>query len=251
MNTQVLNQEIRAREEPTPKNGAALGRLKNGESARRNELKNDGTPYALKGASTVWSGGKGGATSKPYLSLCVGNRRYLEIEFALPNELQTVEQYRQIIDAFIEKHLKNHYYAYTIHNKIGTMSNGQHHSHVHIMFSERLIDEVEKIKERAACNFFKYPARKKKDGSEPSFQEKYKRGAPKNRLGAEKSFLFVIRADFAKIQNEVLAKNGFSIRVDHRTLQAPKETVKQNRNTSLDRFFNHIPEEYIGVIQQI
>ena len=34
----------------------------------------------------------------------VGNRRYMEIEFALPNELQTVEKYRQIIDAFIEKH---------------------------------------------------------------------------------------------------------------------------------------------------
>jgi len=59
MNTQVLNQEIRAREEPTPKNGAALGRLTNGESAGRNELKNDGMPYAVKVARTVWSGGKG------------------------------------------------------------------------------------------------------------------------------------------------------------------------------------------------
>ena len=59
MNTQVLCQEIRARQEPTPENGAALGRLINGESARRNDLKHDGTPYALKGACTVWSGGKG------------------------------------------------------------------------------------------------------------------------------------------------------------------------------------------------
>ena len=49
----------------------------------------------------------------------------MEIEFALPNELKTVEQYRQIIDAFIEKHLKDHYYAYAIHDKIGVMSNGQ------------------------------------------------------------------------------------------------------------------------------
>jgi hypothetical protein len=30
----------------------------NGESARRNELKYDGTPYAVKVARTVWSGGK-------------------------------------------------------------------------------------------------------------------------------------------------------------------------------------------------
>ena len=100
----------------------------------------------------------------------------MEIEFALPNELQTVEQYRQIIDAFIEKHLKDHYYAYAIHNKIGTMSNGQHHPHVHIMFSERIIDDVEKVKERPAKYFFLYPARKKKDGSEMTFEERYKRG---------------------------------------------------------------------------
>ena len=178
----------------------------------------------------------------------VGNRRYMEIEFALPNELKTVEQYHQIIDAFIAKHLKDHYYAYAIHNKIGTMSNGQHHPHVHIMFSERLIDDVEKIKERAACNFFKYPARKKKDGSELSFQEKYKRGAPKNRNWADKYFLSVIRADFAQIQNEVLAKNGFSIRVDHRTLKAQKEEADKNGDAFLARLFNRIPEEYIGFI---
>ena len=58
MNTQLLYQEIRARKESTPKNGAALGRLTNGESARRNELKHDGTPCAVKVACTVWSGGK-------------------------------------------------------------------------------------------------------------------------------------------------------------------------------------------------
>ena len=91
-----------------------------------------------------------------------GNRRYMEIKFALPNELKTVEQYRQIIDFFIAKHLSDRYYAYAIHDKIGVMSDGQHHPHVHTMFSERMIDDVEKEKERAACNFFKYPARRKR-----------------------------------------------------------------------------------------
>ena len=89
-----------------------------------------------------------------------GNRRYLEIEFALPNELHTVEQYRQIIDPFIQKHLHDHYYTFAIHEKIGALSNGQRHPHVHIMFSERLIDDVEREKERAACHFFQYPMRK-------------------------------------------------------------------------------------------
>ena len=177
----------------------------------------------------------------------IGNRRYMEIEFALPNELKTVEQYRQIIDAFIAKHLSDHYYAYAIHDKKGMMS-GEPHPHVHIMFSERLIDDVEKKKERAACNFFKYPARKRKDGSEPSFEERRKHGAPKNRNWANKNFLSVLRADFAQIQNEVLKRNGFSIRVDHRTLQAQKEEAQKKGDTFLARLFSRVPEKYIGII---
>ena len=174
-----------------------------------------------------------------------GNRRYMEIEFALPNELKTVEQYRQIIDAFIAKHLRDHYYAYVIHNKIGVMSDGQHHPHVHIMFSERLIDDVEKTRERAACNFFKYPLRRNVTAT---FEERRKHGAPKARKWSDKSFLTILRADFAEIQNEVLARNGFSIRVDHRTLKAQKAETESNGDTFLARLFSRIPEKYIGVI---
>ena len=174
----------------------------------------------------------------------VGNRRYMEIEFALPNELKTVEQYRQIIDAFISKHLSKHYYAYAIHEKKGMMS-GEPHPHVHIMFSERLIDDVEQKKERAACNFFKYPIRK---NVAATFEERRKHGAPKNRKWANKNFLSVLRADFAQIQNEVLKRNGFSIRVDHRTLQAQKEEAQKKGDTFLARLFSRVPEKYIGVI---
>ena len=177
----------------------------------------------------------------------VGHRRYVEIEFALPNELKTLEQYRQIIDAFIAKHLSEHYYAYAIHDKIGMLSN-QRHPHVHIMFSERLIDDVEKIKERSADAFFLYPARKKKDGSQPSFEEKWKRGAPKARKWCNHQYVTELRADFAHIQNAVLKKNGFSIRVDHRTLQAQKEEAEQNGDSSLARLFSRVPEKYIGIV---
>ena len=174
----------------------------------------------------------------------VGNRRYMEIEFALPNELKTVDQYRQIIDAFIAKHLSDHYYAYAIHDKKGMMS-GEPHPHVHIMFSERLIDDVEKKKERDACNFFKYPIRK---NVEATFEERRKHGAPKNRNWSNKNFLPVLRADFAQIQNEVLKRNGFSIRVDHRTLQEQKEEAQRNGDTFLARLFSRVPEKYIGII---
>ena len=177
----------------------------------------------------------------------VGHRRYVEIEFALPNELKTVEQYRQIIDAFIAKHLSEHYYAYAIHDKIGMLS-GQRHPHVHIMFSERLIDDVEKIKERSAKAFFLYPARKKKDGSQPSFEEKWKRGASKDRKWCNHQYVTELRSDFANIQNAVLEQNGFSIRVDHRSLKAQQIEAEQNGDSSLARLFSRVPEKYIGVI---
>ncbi len=57
-----------------------------------------------------------------------------------------------------------------------------------------MIDDVEKIKERSAKNFFSYPARKKKDGSEPTFDEKFNHGAPKNRRWTEKSFLDILNS---------------------------------------------------------
>ena len=178
----------------------------------------------------------------------IGHRRYVEIEFALPNELTSVEQFRQIIDAFIAKHLSDHYYAYAIHNKIGVMSDGQHHPHVHIMFSERLIDDVEKKKERTAKAFFLYPARKKKDGSLPPFEEKWKRGAPKDRKWCNRQYVCQMREDFARIQNSVLERNGFSIRVDHRSLQAQKEEAERNGDSFLARLFSRVPEKYIGII---
>ena len=179
-----------------------------------------------------------------------GNRRYREIEFSLPNELQTLDEYREIVDEFLRKHLSDHYYAYAIHDKIGVMSNGERHPHVHIMFSERLIDDVEKTAERPAKLFFKYPARKK-NGQEASFEECRKHGAPKDRKWSEKSFLAALRADFARIQNEVLEKHGFSVRVDHRSLKAKKLEALQNGDTYLAKILDRVPEEYIGVIAML
>ena len=69
-----------------------------------------------------------------------GNVRYREIELSLPNEL-TLEQNREIVDTFLKRHLSDNYYAYAIHEKAGELS-GERHPHVHIMFSERLIDDV-------------------------------------------------------------------------------------------------------------
>ena len=175
-----------------------------------------------------------------------GNRRYKEIELSLPNEL-TLEQNREIVDKFIAEHLSNHYYAYAIHEKAGELS-GERHPHVHIMFSERLIDDVEKMSERPAYKYFRRAARPLKGERIASFERRRQHGAPKAPKWHDKKYLCEMRADFARIQNEVLAKNGFSIRVDHRSLEAQQSEAAEHGDDFLARVYKRMPESYIGII---
>ena len=174
-----------------------------------------------------------------------GNRRFKELEMSLPNELN-LEQNLEIVDKFIETYLKNHYYAYAVHEKSGAIS-GERHPHVHIMFSERLIDDVEKIKERPAYKYFTRAAKPLKGEKVASFERRKEHGAPKDKRWHSKKFLCKIREDYARIQNEVLSKNGYSVRVDHRSLEAQKAEAERNGDKFLSEVFDRMPEEYIGI----
>ena len=175
-----------------------------------------------------------------------GNRRYKEIELSLPNEL-SLEQNREIVDRFIANHLSNHYYAYAIHEKKGELS-GERTPHVHIMFSERLIDDVERISERPAYKYFRRAAKPLRGEQVASFERRCQHGAPKDKKWHDKNYLIELREDFARIQNDVLKKNGFSIRVDHRTLQAQREEAEKNGDEFLAKVYKRAPEAHIGVI---
>ena len=174
------------------------------------------------------------------------NRRYKEIELSLPNEL-TLEQNKEIVNRFIANHVSNHYYAYAIHEKAGELS-GERHPHVHIMFSERLIDDVERISERPACKYFRRAAKPLKGERAASYERRRQHGAPKDKKWHDKKYLYEIRADFARIQNEVLAKYGFSIRVDHRTLKAQQIEAEKNGDNFLAKVYKRNPESYIGIV---
>ena len=175
-----------------------------------------------------------------------GNRRYKEIELSLPNEL-TLEQNRSIVDQFIANHLANHYYAYAIHDKAGELSS-ERHPHVHIMFSERLIDDVERTSERPACKYFRRAAKPLKGEQIASFERRSQHGAPKDPKWHDKKYLCELRADFARIQNEVLAQNGFSIHVNCRTLKAQQETAEKDGDNFLAKLYKRMPESYVGIL---
>ena len=169
-----------------------------------------------------------------------GNIRYLEFQFALPNEL-TLDQNLELIHNFIEKEIPNQYYTFAIHDKVGAMSDGAHNLHVHLMFSERTIDDAEKEKERRACHFFSYPKRGAK-----TLEEKRQGGAPRERRFKDKWFLSEARQDFADITNAVLEKYGCPDRVDHRSIKAMKKEAEMNGDTYLAKILTRIPERSLG-----
>ena len=175
-----------------------------------------------------------------------GNCRYKEIELSLPNEL-SLEQNRAIVDRFLANHLANHYYAYAIHEKSGELS-GEKHPHVHIMFSERLIDDVERISARPACKYFRRAAKPLRGEQVASFERRREHGAPKDKKWHSKKYFHEMREDFARIQNEVLAKNGFSIRVDHRSLETQQREAENHGDSFLAKVYKRAPESYIGIV---
>ena len=126
-----------------------------------------------------------------------GNCRYKEIELSLPNEL-SLGQNREIVDRFLANHLANHYYAYAIHEKSGELS-GERHPHVHIMFSERLIDDVERTSERPAYKYFRRAAKPLRGEQVASFERRCQHGALKDKKWHSKKFFFEMREDFARI----------------------------------------------------
>ena len=157
--------------------------------------------------------------------------RYKEIEFALPNEL-TLDQQQEIIDRFLDRYMKNFYYAYAVHDKIGAMSNGERHPHVHLMFSTRELDAKEKESPRPPELFFKRP-----DGG----------GCEKAKCwtgswGQRRGHLLRMRESMAEIQNEILKKYGYPERVDHRSLKARREEALAKGNTVLATLLDRLPE---------
>ena len=71
------------------------------------------------------------------------------------------------------------------------------------------LDDVEKMSERPACKYFRRAAKPLKGEQVASFERRREHGAPKDKKWHNKKYLYEIRADFARIQNEVLARNGF------------------------------------------
>ena len=153
---------------------------------------------------------------------------YRELEGALPREI-SLEAATVIVEKFIDLYLKDHAYTFGIHVKKG--SDGLLQPHVHLMWSDRIMDGIERDPEM----MFKRVAagRKDKNGNVKAV-DPAKGGCRK--AGTEMfNRLIEFREVWAKLTNDAYASAGVDARVDHRSL----------RDQGIDRQ----PEKHLGPIR--
>jgi len=167
------------------------------------------------------------------------NTRYREIEFALPIELN-LDQQKEVVNEFVKNHLGDDFYwALAIHEKEAAMGNGERNPHVHIMFSERKLDDIEINNERSPETFFKYYNRYHPENGGCRKDEKWNGS---NRI----AYLCSMRKDCAAIQNRILEKYNYDVTVDHRTLFAQREEAIKRGDFVLAQLLTRSPEKNVG-----
>ena len=140
-------------------------------------------------------------------------RSYREIEFALPNELSREEQ-KKIVDDFIKDYLPDKAYTYAIHEPRARLS-AEKNPHVHIMFSEWIIDD------------------RTRNMQEPDFFKRYGTSRSGNTYGGAikdrkwailgNAELLRLREDIADRINAAYEKNKIASRVSSKSLEEQKK----------------------------
>jgi hypothetical protein len=128
---------------------------------------------------------------------------YREFELALPRELSDAERGQLVRDFVAEQIGDRHAYAWAIHEPKG------HNPHAHIMFSERLLDGIERSREQ----YFK-----RANTQQPERGGQLKSDRFAGRGGREA--VLALRERWAELQNQALERAGHKTRVDHRSLKA-------------------------------
>lgn len=143
---------------------------------------------------------------------------YREHEISLPRELSK-EHRIQLVREWVQKELGDrHAYTWAIHNK--TALDGKEQPHVHLMFSERINDGIQRDPEQY---FKRY---------NPKFPERG--GAKKHRTGEtpteRKAALVELRDRWEKMHNDHVRRNGIGIsKLDARSkisMKSYKERAK-------------------------
>lgn len=140
-------------------------------------------------------------------------RTYYEFEFAIPREL-TMELAKKLVESWVVESLgKRHPWMYGIHQKLA--EDGLPNTHCHLMFSDRIIDGVDRPPEI----FFRRPAaryRDKKTG-ELRKSDPANGGTGKDRHWNDRKIVKELRAKWEVFGNKFLTDHNYRARLDLRS----------------------------------
>lgn len=141
----------------------------------------------------------------------INGSSYREFEAALPRELSKKLQIEFVREFVAREVNKGHPYIWAIHNPTAALDGGDQ-PHVHLMYSERKQDGIERDPEQ----FFK-----RYNSNDPTKGGCKKISQYSGGLAADERKVAIIglRERFATLQNKHLAINGHATRVDHRSLK--------------------------------
>lgn len=142
---------------------------------------------------------------------------YREVTISLPNEL-SMEQNVALAADLMAKLAPGKPHQYAIHAPKSSIA-GEANPHLHLMTSDRVDDGIERLADR----FFKRP-----NAKDPTQGGRRKSSGGLNRMEMRDA-LIGMRKLAAETINQHLAKHGYEVRVDHRTLKARGESRKAER----------------------
>lgn len=132
---------------------------------------------------------------------------YREFELALPRELNEAQR-GELVRAFVAQEIgERHTYVWAIHEPRG------HNPHVHIMFSERTRDGIERGEEQ----YFKRANSKAPERGGCAKSQAFSGGMT---AAQREAALEAFRGRWTFAQNLSLERAGLEVRVDHRSLEA-------------------------------
>jgi hypothetical protein len=164
---------------------------------------------------------------------------YREFELALPRELND-RQRGELVRAFVREEIgERHAYVWAIHEPRG------HNPHVHIMFSERTRDGIERGEE----TYFKRANTQHPERGGCLKSDRFSGGL--TRLEREAA-VEDLRARWTHAQNLALERAGIEARVDHRSLAAQgiDREAGQHRGPAVSGIEARREESYVSARRQ-
>lgn len=128
-------------------------------------------------------------------------RAYTELEIALPRELDRAQQV-ELVREFVENTIgTRHAYTWALH--VPQASDRGEQPHVHLMFSERRDDGIERNPEQYFRRWNRVNPEQGGAGKDPWF--------------SSTKFIWSIREEWSRTANEHLQQAGLEVRIDHRS----------------------------------